>query len=288
MAATTTTSRRAQRASDTTLVDRLARVGIGARGVVYLVLSYIAVSIAVSGGHDKRANSKGALEEIARQPAGPALVVLLAVGFAAYAGWRFLQAAAGDRHSDGGAELAKRVGWAGIGVVYAALCVRAAVVLTGSSGGGGGTGGPATGGAGSGGDSAFSASRVLLGHTGGREILAAVGLGVVAGGVGLAMWAGSQGFASYLRTTDMPEAVQGLARVLETGGQVIRGLVFAAIGVSLFAAAVTERARDAKGMDAALRALVHQPYGRAVLAVAAAGLAAYGAASLLECRYRSV
>ena len=280
MAATTTTSRRAQRASDTTLVDRLARVGIGSRGVVYLVLCYLAVSIAVTGGYDKRANSKGALEEIARQPAGPALVVLLAVGFAAYAGWRFLQAVAGDRRSDGGEELAKRVGWAGIGVVYAALCVRAAVVLTGSSGGDGG--------AGTGGDSAFSASRALLGHTGGREILAAVGLGVVAGGVGLAVWACSQGFEIYLRTTDMPEAVQGLARVLETGGQVIRGLVFAAIGASLVAAAVTERARDAKGMDAALRTLVHQPYGRAVLVVAAAGLAAYGAASLLECRYRSV
>ena len=51
------------------MVDRLARAGLGARGVVYLVLGYLAASIAASGGGGKKANSSGALEEIARQPA---------------------------------------------------------------------------------------------------------------------------------------------------------------------------------------------------------------------------
>ncbi len=268
------TERRARRAKANPVVDRLARAGLGARATVYLVLSFLCADIALTGGQGKQASTKGVLEELAAQPAGPALLVILAVGFACYAGWRLLQAVAGDPTSADEAEVAKRVGWGAVGVAYLALCFRAAVVVAGSGS--------------KRGDAAFSYSRKLLGVPAGRELLALVGLAIVAGGIGLAGWAATQGFERYIEKTRLPQSLHSFTRVVETFGQVTRGLVFAAIGASMMAAAVNGQAKDAKGMDGALRTLLHQPYGRAALAVVAAGLASFGAASLLEAFYREV
>lgn len=266
------TQRRARRARSRPLVARLAVASVAARGVVYGVLAYIAADIAASGARGKQADSKGALEEIARQPAGPALLVLLALGLAAYAAWRFLQAAAGDPEARDEADMGKRGGWVLIGLFYLGLAGEALSLAFGNSGSGSG--------------GARSLSRSLLGLPGGRVVLGALGVGVVVAGLSLAIWAALQRFESYIDAGRGPEGLHPVLRVTETTGQVVRGVVFAGVGVSLLVAAVADTAREAKDIDGALRTVRAGWYGQPALAVIALGLAAFAVSSFLEARFR--
>jgi hypothetical protein len=236
-----------------------------------VLLAYLAADVAASGAHGKRADAQGALEELRRQPAGAELLGLLAVGLLAYAGWRFLQAATGDRGASAPADAAKRTGWALIGVAYVGLTGQAVALIAGG---------------GSKSEGASSLSRTALAHPGGRVVLAVAGLAAVAGGLGLAVWAALQRFETYLDRGGLPESMVPVVRVAETAGNLVRGLVFAAVGVSFVIAAVADSPRDAKDVDGALRVLRGHWFGRPVLVLVAAGLFAFGVASFFEAVYR--
>jgi hypothetical protein len=270
--------REAQRARASAAGKALGRIGLASRAAVYLVLGYLAADIAAGGGQGTNASSQGVLNAIGRQPAGSALLVLLACGFFAYAGWRFLQAAAGDESEAGGTGAWKRLGWTGIGALYVALGARAFLVLAdpgSSNGGASGAGG------------AFSASRTLL-SIGGPALLGSVGVGVAGGGIALAVWALRHDFTRRLDRRRMPAELLRPSRVVEVFGNVVRGLAFAGIGASMLAAAVDGRASVAKGLNGLLHSLLAQPFGTALLGVAAAGFVAFGLASLVETVYQDV
>jgi hypothetical protein len=81
-------------AADSTWLRRLARAGLVARGLLYVVVAVLASQVA-AGHNEARADKQGALQAVVRQPFGRALMLLLAVGFAGYAAWRFVEAAVG-------------------------------------------------------------------------------------------------------------------------------------------------------------------------------------------------
>src|SRR3954464_5400640 len=107
-------------------------------GVSYGLVAVLAIKLALGDGGEAT-DRQGALEAIARNGFGRLLVLLLAIGFGAYAVWRFAQAAfdRGDEGDDAKG-LAKRVGYAGRGLIYAGVCVTAVAIPIGSSGGSGG------------------------------------------------------------------------------------------------------------------------------------------------------
>lgn len=266
-------SSRARQVKQRTLVQRTARAGICARGLVYLVLAGITAEIAFSGARGKRASSTGAIDELVHQPAGPVIVAVLAVGLAAYATWRWLQAASGDKESSGWTGVFKRVGWAVVGLVYSALCVRCVVAVFGRSHSS---------------DRSRSYTSRTLELPGGRVILVLVGLGVVAGGIGLMVWAVLQKFETYLPDRKMRAWVDVAARVNITYGNVTRGAVFAGVGASLAIAGLIGRANDARDFDQVLRTLGHHPFGTGMVLLAALGFLAFAVASGLEAAYRRI
>src|SRR5664279_2698145 len=71
----------------------LARTGLTARGLVYIVIGWLAVLVGLGG----RANidQRGALTEVLAQPYGAVMLWLLTIGFTAYALWRLSEAAFG-------------------------------------------------------------------------------------------------------------------------------------------------------------------------------------------------
>jgi hypothetical protein len=73
---------------------RSARIGLGARAVVYLVLAYLAFDIAITGSTPAQASGTGAMAEIARQPDGRRLLCLLAAGLLACAAFSVAEASA--------------------------------------------------------------------------------------------------------------------------------------------------------------------------------------------------
>ena len=67
----------------------LARAGLGARSAIYVLIAYLTADIARHGGSPAPADSNGALREIAREPAGPAILVALAIGLVGYGATHF-------------------------------------------------------------------------------------------------------------------------------------------------------------------------------------------------------
>ena len=78
----TRATRRARRASRSPAAHILARAGLTARGVIYLLIGWVALLVAL--GHSSReADQQGALQMLAGKPYGLVSLWLLGIGSAA-------------------------------------------------------------------------------------------------------------------------------------------------------------------------------------------------------------
>src|SRR5436305_14103199 len=66
----------------------LARAGLLAKGISFGIVGVLAIKVAVGDG-GKPTSRQGALQSLAQNTLGRVLLILLAVGFAGYAIWRF-------------------------------------------------------------------------------------------------------------------------------------------------------------------------------------------------------
>ena len=109
----------------------LARAGLTARGVNYLLIGALAVAIGL-GSRGKEADRLGALRYVAGKPGGAAGLWLLAVGFAALTVWRLAEAAYGQSGPDGH-KARKRLGSLVSAVLYGFICGSIVTFLLGVS-----------------------------------------------------------------------------------------------------------------------------------------------------------
>jgi hypothetical protein len=249
----------------------LARAGLVARGVVYLVIGVLALELALGQG-GKATNQTGALKTIAGQSFGELLLIVLAIGLGGYSLWRLLRAAVGH-----GAEqqdsTGDRIAALASGIAYGVLCITAIKILT-ESGAGSGTPKEATGG--------------VLGWTGGTVIVAIAGAIMI----GVAAYQAYKGLAKKFledaNTGEMSEGVRKGYTALGVFGHVARAVVFALIGYGLIKAAVDYNPKQAIGLDGALRELADASYGPVLLALVAVGLSGFAIYSMVDARYRKV
>jgi hypothetical protein len=265
-----------ERAAGSRWLERLARAGLAARGLLYLVVALLALQIARGHG-DTRADKQGALHSVVRQPLGKVLVLLLAVGFAGYALWRFVGAAVGPRgERDARKAGLKRASYAVRGVLYAFFAVSAAKLLVSSSS------------QSSTDTSEADWTRRVLDWPGGTWLVEAVGLAVIASGLYIG-WRGlSRKFRKGLKSYEMGRNERRWILGVGTVGMVARMVVTVLIGVFLIVAAAQHNPNEAVGIDGALKRLADRPFGPALLAIVAFGFAAYGLYSFAEARYRRV
>lgn len=117
-------------------MEGAGRLGLIAKGVSFLLVAALAIQVTVGAG-GKPADRQGALDAIADEPFGWIPLVLLALGFAGYALWRFAQAFADrDREGSDATGLAKRASDLVKGVLYAGFAVLAVMIVAGSDSGG--------------------------------------------------------------------------------------------------------------------------------------------------------
>lgn len=265
-----------ERAARSTWLERLARAGLVARGLLYLVVGLLALKVA-QGHREARADKQGALQTVVHQPMGRVLVLLVAVGFGGYALWRFVEAAVGPPDEpDRRKANVKRVGYAARGVLYTFFSGSAVKLFIWSNK------------AGSGENAEADWTARVLNWPGGRWLVTAVGVGIVGGGLYIG-WRGVSGkFRKRLKALEMGRAVSRWVRAIGTVGMVARMLVTVMIGVLLITAARQHDPGQAVGIDGALKRLAERSFGPLLLTVVAAGLAAYGLYSLAEARYRRV
>ncbi len=254
----------------------LARFGYAANGVVYIIIGALAALAAFTGG-GRTTDSRGAFEEILSQSYGKLLLGAVAVGMAAYAIWRIVQAVKDTENKGSDAKgIARRIGYAAIGVIHIGLAYSAAQLVFGSGGE-------------SRGDAASKEwTATLLAQPFGQWLVGAVGLGFIAFAVSQFYKAYTAKFREKLKTNEMDEKTQTFAMRSGQAGLSARGVVFGIIGVFLIQAALHSNAGEARGLSGALRALEQQSYGQWVLGIVALGLVAYGLYMLVLARYRRI
>lgn len=260
----------AREAHESTVVDRLARAGLVSRGVVYLVVGLLALSVVLGG--DERTDKAGALRAIADRPLGEPLLVVMVVGFLGYAAWRLLSAAVGHREDDEPKRSGKRLLSLGRGLFYAGVAVTTVrFLLQGQR---------------SSGDRTASLTGQVLATTGGQTAVLVLGLVVVGTGLGIAVRAARQKQEKRLESHRIPPVLRTPITVVGVVGLVGRGLVMALVGAFLVKAAWVFEADEARGLDAALKELAEQPFGRGLLSLAVVGLIGYALWSFVEAAYR--
>jgi Domain of Unknown Function (DUF1206) len=263
--------RTARRASGSPVAHFLARAGLTARGVIYILVGWVAVLVAL--GHSSReADQEGALQLLAGKSYGLVSLWLLGIGFAAYALWRLSEAAfgvTGDRPGAG-----PRLKSLARAVVYAALSYLTFTVIAGHARSQAGR--------------QQDITATAMQHTPGRVLVGVVGLVIVACGLALVVEGARKKFMKYLNTAQMSARTRRVVKVLGVTGTIARGVVFALAGVLVIDAAVTHKASESGGIDKALLTLRDQPFGEFLMILAALGLIVFGVYGLCEARWRKV
>jgi Domain of Unknown Function (DUF1206) len=262
---------RARRASDTPAAHGLARAGLVARGVIYILIGWVAVLVALGHGSHE-ADQQGALQLLASKPYGLVSLWLLGIGFAAYALWRLSEAAFGVAGE--GTRAGPRLRSLARAVIYAALAYLTFEVISGTHG------------SQSGQQQDFTAK--VMQHPGGRWLVGLAGLVIVIIGLVLGMEGIRRKFMKYLRTAQMSPRTRRVVRLLGLIGTVARGVVVALVGIGVIDAAVSHNAAKSGGIDRALLTLRNQPAGPVLLLLVALGLVIFGLYGLCEARWRRV
>jgi hypothetical protein len=228
-------------------------------GVVYLLIAWLAAQLAF-GDKAGQASGSGALQELAQQPFGSVLLVLVAVGLAGFCVWEACRALAGHRSDDGARRWVARAGSGGRAVVYAGLAVLAVLTAFGDSSGGGSQGLTAR----------------LLKLPLGPAVVVGVGLCVAAVGL-VGGWRGlSDRWEKDVRVDGQQGKVGGLVEVLARTGYLSRAVAFLAVAGFFVWAGLTHDAQRSGGLDQAIVRLRDEPYGPWLILVVAIGLACFG------------
>jgi type IV secretory pathway VirB2 component (pilin) len=263
--------RTARRASNSPAAHFLARAGLTARGVIYILVGWVALLVAL--GHSSgEADQQGALHLLAGKPYGLVSLWLLGIGFAAYALWRLSEAAFGVTGEPPGA--GPRLKSLARAVIYTALSYLTFTVIAGT-------------------DRSQSRQQQdmtasAMQHPAGRLLVGVVGGAIVICGIVLIVEGARKKFMKQLKTAQMSARMRRVVKLLGMTGTIARGLVFALVGVLVIAAAVTHKASESGGIDKALLTLRDQPFGEFLMLLAALGLVVFGVYGLCEARWRRV
>jgi hypothetical protein len=246
----------------TTTAARLARLGLITKGVLYALLALLALRVAAGAGAD--ADSQGALRSIAGEPMGSVVLGLLAVGFAAYAGWQGYAAWNGDEWPARLSAIVRAIVWSGLAISAARFVFQA--------------GSPPKQ------EESFTA-RVL--ETGpGAWLVAAAGVATIVVGVAFLRHIKDHRYLDDLRA--MPQRTCAVVKGVTVTGISAKALVYTLVGAFLIRAALRDNANTGVGLDGALSQVAKTPYGTYLLVAVATGFAAYAVWCWVRARYEDV
>ncbi len=241
------------------------RLGYAARGLVYLLLGYLALSTA-----GKAKEGPNAVFDLLQDvPLGTPLLYLVAIGLLAYAAFKAIDAASDlENHGDDAAGKGKRIGSAASALAHLVLAYTAYQFATGAKQQSGET------------QSSQETAGSLLTWEMGPLLLGLVGAGFL---IAAAMQAKSAYTAGFMKRIGggAPSWVKPIGRA----GYAARVVIFALIGWSLVKSAWLTQSSEVKGLGDVVVALRDSG---AIYQLVALGLILFGVFSLITARYRIV
>lgn len=254
-------------------IETIARVGYGARGVVYALVGGLALLAALGTG-GQTGGSRSALATVLSQPLGQVWLVLIALGLLGFCIWRILESLTdADRHGTGLKGITLRMAHFVSGLVYCSLALSALGLAIGWSAAGGED------------QAARDWTAWLLAKPFGRWLVGLAGVGVAGAGLAFAVKAWRGKVTRYL---SCPSDKEHWVVLLGRMGFAARAVVFLMIGGFVILAALRSSSSEVRGLGGALQSLQQQPYGWVLLSLTAIGLFAFGLFGLVQARYRHI
>jgi hypothetical protein len=242
------------------VMARVAGVGFFVYGAVYCLLGALAAKVALGTG-GRITGSKGVILEVAREPFGEFLLIVIMLGLFAYSIWRFVQALADpERRGNKLTGIFIRGGRLVSSIVYGALAVFTLQLVSGA----GRTGG----------DSNWALR--LITEPLGAVVGTIIGLIIVGVGIEQFRKVFTGDFGEPMRYSRMTRSEQTGGELAARLGFGARGVVFTMTGGYLLYAVFDADPKEAKSIDELLLTLLRLPYGDWILAAVALGLAGYG------------
>ena len=247
-----------------------ARLGYGARGVVYLVLAFFIVSAALTAG--RSGDSRDAVRSIAQSTASEVLTPLLVLSLAGYCLWRIVQAVFDtDDHGIGPSGLAVRAGLLGSAATYGFLLVYTFSLWWGStvsSGGGQGSG--------------FARMAATFIGAGPVSLILSMTFAIVGGAH---IWkAIRRKYRDHIRAS---QTVQRWIDMAAIGGLIARGTIFLVIAFLLFRHGLAGEEGRASLADA-LDFIAGLPFGGWLLGATGGGFLLFSLYSFAEAVWRRI
>ena len=249
-------------------VPLLARLGFAAKGVVFLLIGWIALRAGMEAGSPEGAT--GALAALDDETGGRIMLILIAAGLLCHVAWRFVQAFLDpEHHGDNDAKrIALRVIYALGGVIYLWLAFTAWQLGRGE---------------GSGSDSGQEVwIQKFLEQPFGTWLVMLSGIGAMIFGLHQ-LYQAWKGEIDQGLTATNARVLRGV-RVLGRVGTAAQGAVLLPIGWFIFSAGREYRAEEAANMEEVLEMLGS---GWLLMAVAV-GLMAYGLHQIVKAIYQRI
>lgn len=260
------------RAARSEEVSWLARLGLAARGSIYLLIGWLALLVAAGNDHSE-ADQRGAMQAVANHTGGFILLWAIAIGLSGYALWRFSEAAVGV--AGDGRRWGPRLQSLARGSIYAAFAVTAFSVLVEAH---------------SAGNSQASQQQTLtaevMSHSGGRVLIGLIGAVLTVMGLVQIVEGAKRTFKKKFVLAEMRPGQRRVVWFLGAVGTAARGVAFGLTGLFFVVAAWTHNSNDARGLDGALKATAGSSVGRVLVVVVGIGLIMFGLYGYAESRWR--
>jgi hypothetical protein len=258
-------------------IVNFARLGYASKGVLYATAGFLTAAAGLHRG-GTTADRHDAVQFIAQQTFGRAMLLVITAGLIGYAFWRIVSAFTdADNHGSDAKGVIIRVASVVRGLFYGTLAYTIIRMLVHQ--GGSGQGSDAT--------SRHWTARALD-HPYGFVLVMLAGLSIIVYGGVQCFSATGQKLSKQLDLNSTSARARRDILWVSRFGVIARGIVFGVIGASLIRASLRRHSADAKGISGALRQLWALPMGSWILTVAGLGFAAYGAYALINARYRRI
>lgn len=242
----------------------VAKAGLAAKGLLYVLLAVVVLQLAVPGGGGEQADSEGALRSLSGTPGGTALLAALAIGFGFYAFWQWWCVWKGD-------DTTSRLAAAGRGVLWLGISFNAAQIVLGG---------------GSGGQDEQSITATVLNAPFGTWVVAAAGVVIIGVAVSLLRHVSGRRYLDHFKP--LPPRTRRAVSVAAVVGLGAKTLVYGLAGAFLVRAGLQHEPDSGVGLDGALSEVAQEPYGAFVLTAAAIGMAMYALWCGLRARYEDI
>ena len=257
-----------EEASDTKALDVVARSGFAVMALLHIIVGAIAIALAF--GQPGQAEPTGAIEQLAANPWGPAVLWACVVACTGLALWQLSEATLRARRLPAGKRLGKLISSGCLAVAYGSVGLSFAGFAVGMRGDSG--------------DTTRDFSTALLNAPLGMPLLVAVGLTTMGVGVYFVVKGLRRGFKEELFRFDGSRRGK-LIDALGVTGHVAKGVALNLAGLLFVVAAGKQSPEESTGLDGSLKALRDHPFGPYLLVAIGAGFICYGLFALVRARF---